>query len=305
MQLDYLLNSSLKHLKIDYEVAIIYHTTGDHHLGYEKLKEKYSKYPQIKFYEREPLKLSLIQNLRYSKKKKEELSKKDNFKSLLEKLLRKTSCDFVMFNTDDGVWLEDVVISETVLNLIRYNGQSFSYRMYVGKNIEGFPEFVKKWGDIYLWDYYAEKEITHWTYPFAVDATIYNTKELLKILRKVYYDSPINLEGNVVNFAINKKLLGIGLGPITSTLKGTVINRVSTTTFNPALKVDPKKLNEKFLEGFSLELVLPEENGIVNVVPVEVNIIRGEVKENLYSIDEFGKSVQGNFGSEGSKTQMQ
>ena len=72
-------------------------------------------------------------------------------------------------------------------NLIKYNPKSVSYRLYVGKNLENFPTYVKRWGDYYLWDYFFDDKVTHWSYPFAVDGTIYNTKGILEILKNLTY----------------------------------------------------------------------------------------------------------------------
>jgi hypothetical protein len=46
MQLDYLLKSTLKNFKLDYKIIVIYHTSGKHSNGYNKLIYDYRNYPE-------------------------------------------------------------------------------------------------------------------------------------------------------------------------------------------------------------------------------------------------------------------
>lgn len=312
MQLDYLLQSIFNKFKItDYKIAIIYHTTDKHKKGYELIKQKYASDKSIEFYERKEgydwgisSAISCRTNLKFFKQYHFKNPKRDNFKGLLEKILFKTSCEFVMFNTDDSVFIDDFSFDKEIINLIRYN-PNISYRTYVGDNIDDFPNYVKKWNNYYLWDYYYEKKITHWSYPFAVDGTIYNTKKILPILKRVAYHNPITLEGNAVEFIRRNKLLGIGISPVKSLLIGTKLNRVSTDSLNPTIHISPDMLNDKFIDGYTLELKFPKEIKNSNIVPIEVSITKNTVKENLYAIDEHGLYIQNNLGAEGAKQQIE
>lgn len=313
MQLDYLLQSIIKNYKFDYKTVIIYHTTGNHRQGYELLKEKYKDH-NITFEERKEQFLdtsyfSALKNksdIKFFAKQVIQNKNSDNFKSLLENLLEKADCEFVMFNTDDGYYLDEVTIADEVFSLIRHNPLSASYRLYVGKNHDGCPDYVKNWGDSdMLWDYYTEKEVHHWSYPFAVDGTVYDTKALLKILKKVVYHNPVTLEAHTVHYVMRKKLLGIGISPQKMKLIGTKLNRVSQDSLNPTIHVKPDMLNEKFVEGYTLELELPENITNGNIVPLNVYCVKDNEKVSIYTLDEFGKEVQGNLGKEGAKKEMQ
>lgn len=307
LQLDYLLQSAIDRFKIDYKIVIIYHTKGNHNKGYEKLKEKYRSYP-VEFLERQPTDFSRKTRIKRKLKNliatEKPIIHKDNFKTLLEETLAKTNCEFVMFNTDDGFWYSDVSIDDGVFNLIRNNPSSVSYRMYVGENLEHFPSYVTRWNTSYLWDYYRETKTTHWSFPFAVDGTIYNTKGILEILKPVDYHNPVLLEDHVVHYVIKNKLLGIGLSPITSKLVCTKLNRVSVDTNNPTIHIHPDYLNEKFLAGYTLELVLDQEIKNSNLVPQKINLCKEGVREVIYELDEAGRLAQNNLGVEGAKQQM-
>lgn len=304
MQLDYFLTSGLERLKFPTETVIIFHTTGNHAKGYKKLIEKYSKYKHIRFVERTPNRLSTYLKIRLSKKQKQQYLKSDNFKPLLEQIMQESAHDFVMFNTDDGLWTDDAYFNDDIKNLIRHNPSSVTYRMYVGRNLNEFPNFVSRWGKYYLWDYYSEAEITHWTYPFAVDGTVYSREYCLEMLKNVWYDNPVSLESSGVVHAMKLKLFGIGLSPEKSVLIGTKLNRVSTTTLNPTIHLSVENLNEKYTKGYLLEMHFPNIDNS-NLVPLEVHLVKENIRETIYILDKFGIKVQENLGAEGSKSQME
>lgn len=312
MQLDYLLKSVLKRFKIDSKIVIIYHTTGEHKKGYDLLKEKYKSNKNIEFSERKSVLFdsSYIRLLKNKKSRDFFIQKNffkkngDNFKSLVQRIIKNSSCEFVMFNTDDGLFFEDVIVPEEVLNIIRKNPEKASYRMYVGDNLEGMPKYVKKNNNFYQWDYYAEKTIHHWTFPFSVDGTIFSSKGLLKHLKNMAFNNPVTLEGNGVNYVISKKLFEIGLSPLKSNLVQTKLNRVSLDTLNPTIHIHPDFLNKKFLEGYTLELELPNFISNANLVPNIITLVKGEEKDVIYTLDNEGKKVQSLLGIEGAKEQL-
>ncbi|RTZ00899.1 hypothetical protein EKM02_07460 [Flavobacterium sp. RSP49] len=310
MQLDYLLTSILKNYKIDYQILVIYHTSGEHDKGYELLIKKYKQYNNFSFVKRKPTLLDI--SCFFSIKNKTDFKfflkhsrifnrKSDNFKSLLEKSIQGSDCEFVMFNTDDGYFFDDLDVEEDVLTLIRNNPRNTSYRCYVGENLENFPSYVKRWGDNYLWDYFKDKNITHWSYNFAVDGTIYDRKTLLKILCKVPYHNPVSLETNVVGYCTKNKLFGIGLGPITSKVVGTLLNQVSKAVDNPTINIDTEILNNWYVKGFRLKLKLPQSIDKVNLVPEEVKIYNDIEEQILYILNDSGREIQRKFGIGGTK----
>ncbi|KIA88530.1 hypothetical protein [Kaistella jeonii] len=313
LQLDYLLKSVITRLKIDYKIVILYHTTGDHKIGYELLKDKYSDFKNISFVERKKVffdwafirTLYSRENIGFFRTRNFFKPKADNFKSLLQNTIARSGCEFVMFNTDDGFFFKDVVIEDEIFEIIRNNSENSSYRLYVGENLEGQPNYVHKKNNYYKWDYYAEKSIHHWTFPFSVDGTIYNSFGLLKHLKRMVYTNPVTLEENGVQYIMRNKLFRIGLSPIESQLVCTKLNRVSVDTFNPTIHIKPKYLNEKFIEGYSLELVIPKYIDNANIVPTKVFIVKGSKKELIYTLDDYGKKVQGLLGIEGAKEQLE
>lgn len=310
MQLDYLLQTTLKRFKnFEFDTVVLFHTTGDHAAGYKKLIEKYKKHPQIKFVERKksPFDPSLLRtltdraNIRFFIDRNLRNKDSDLFKWQLENIIRKSKHELLMFNTDDGIFYQDVILEDEILKIFKDHPKETSYRMYVGENIEDFPSFVKRSDNHFEWDYYASKQVTHWTYPFSVDGTIYNAKNLLQVIKKVSYHNPITLEQHTFRYVMKHKALSKGLGPIHSKLVGTILNRVSVDSFNPTLDINVDFLNRKFLEGYELIIELPEKIDVANLVPKSIAIAKNGSKEMIHEDAEKTQQLQDKYGSEGSE----
>jgi hypothetical protein len=206
----------------------------------------------------------------------------DNFKYLTEHIIEYSDMEFTMFLTDDGYFFDDVIVPDEVFKLIKANPSQTSYRMYVGDNLYNFPNSLKETPLGYNWQYNDLKMESHWAYPFAVDATIYDTKFLLKTIKPVLYHMPTTLEAYVCNKCIRKKIFLSGIGPKQSNYVGLFLNRVSTIAQNYAGSIHPDTLNDFFLKGYTLDfdfkkppikhafipsrLILTSQNGLIETI---------------------------------------
>jgi hypothetical protein len=280
LQLDCLMKTTIERLKFsNYSIKVIFHTTGNHKLGYNKLIEKYKDSGLLEFFEREPAnnfwsdKLPLLiknRNLWRYIKHPFLRNPLDNFKRLLEFQIKESGCEFTMFLTDDGYFFKDVEISEKIYCRIRENPMQVSFRMYVGKNLKDCPPNLENIEGTLKWDYYDSKMYSHWKYPFAVDATIYQSESLLKIIKPVFYHMPTTLESFVVTHCRTKKILSIGYSPLESNYVGIFINRVSTVSNNFAGNVDTEMLNKKFIEGYILDYEFSTPPNVQALIPDKI-----------------------------------
>lgn len=263
LQLDCLLRTIKERFKIrKYHVVIIYHVTGKHRAGYDALKEKYKRSLEISFIERnsksvfslETLPL-LFKNRNLWRYIKYPFLRKphDNFKRLLESQISSSDYEFTMFLTDDGYFFKEVEITDSIFELIRKNPYQISYRLYVGENLQDCPLSLEKIDGTLRWDYADSNMYNHWAYPFSVDATIYHSNTLLKVLKPILYHMPTTLESFVVTHCRLNKLFRSGISPVESSYVGLFINRVSTIGNNFSGNINVDFLNEKFLEGYVLE----------------------------------------------------
>lgn len=263
MQLDRFLDSFIQHMKYpEYKIAIVYHTTGNHEMGYKKIIEKFESNEDIKFYERSPVKnyffkiaplLVYPRNL-YRFIKYDFLRKiVDNFKFLVENTIEKSGCEFLMFSTDDTVYDADVYLDNNIFEMIREKRKHASYRLCLGKNINfGDLKNGHQQEELIHWNYYENKEIKNWDYPFIVDGTIYHCGTILSILKKILYHMPSTLESFVNTYVIKKKLFSSGMCPLISCLTNVWLNRVQTLGNHTSLNIDVDLLNQKYLEGYTI-----------------------------------------------------
>lgn len=263
LQLDCLLRTAVERIKInDYLIKIVYHSTGNHTFGYNKLIEKSKENKQLEFVKREPInkfwsnKFPLLlknRNLWRYIKHSYLRNSLDNFKELLEMIIIKSGCEFTMFLTDDGYFYREARVPAVIYDKIRDNPMHVSYRMYVGRNLKDCPPDLENENGLLKWNYYDPQMYNHWAYPFAVDDTVYHSKALLKIIKPVFYHNPTTLESFVVTHCRTRKWLSIGYSPVESNYVGLFINRVSNIGNNFAGNIDTEMLNEKFLNGYILD----------------------------------------------------
>jgi hypothetical protein len=290
LQLDCLLRSIKNRFKYDnFEIKIIYHTSGRHLEGYDKLINKYKDEYRINFVEREEDYNFFRDKLPYLFKnrnlwryfKHNFLRKKlDNFKKLLESILYSTNSEFTMFITDDGYFYKDVNIPHKVLQLIRDNPNQTSYRMYVGENLHDFPNGLKKIKGMYKWNYYDKEMYRHWAYPFSVDVTIYHTNTLLEIIKPILYHMPTTFEAFVCTHCKKKKLFSIGYSPVKSNYLGLFINRVSTIGDNFSGNIDNDKLNDLFKEDYELFYEFEKPPFEQALIPDKIKLINNNCKKD-------------------------
>lgn len=264
MQLDCFLNSFIMHFKsVDYEIAVIYHTTGNHKKGYKKLKEKYLENSKIQFYERSGIKfyfykiLPLLfrpKNLYRFVKYDYLRSNVDNFKFLMERIIDKSQSEFLMFSTDDTYYDNDIIIDKEIFEKIRKKPYEISYRLFLGENIKCANNLEKQVeNDRIYWNYYENIERDEWGYPFTVDGTIYHKNEILQIIKKIIYHMPSTLESYTNTYVCRRNLFDKGICPKTSCLTNIFLNRVEILGYHQSLNIDVDMLNKKFMEGYSIE----------------------------------------------------
>lgn len=276
LQLECLLNTILvRFIYPEFKIAVVYHHTETHKASYAKLIGNFQDNRLIKFYlinentifikDTLPLLFS-IRNLARFIKHPYLRKKRDNFKELTEKIISKSQCEFTFFLTDDGYFYKDVIVPDTVFDLIRINPMQNSYRMYVGDNLFNFPEKLTINDGVYNWNYNDPELHSHWAYPFSVDATIYDSKSVLKVIKPVLYHMPTTLEGYIMYKCKKKGIFLNGYSSKESNYVGTFINRVASIGNNKSGNIDADLLKDYFMEGYSLNYkfkVPPHEHAFI------------------------------------------
>ena len=190
---------------------------------------------------------------------------------------------YVMFSTDDTVYDKKVELPDDVLLKIDSNPTAYSYRLCLGKNInyEKVPN-IKFENGLLHWNYYDSLNIEGWRYPFIVDATIYNKKVILKLLKGLIYHMPATLESYVNTKVVKKKMFSKGMAPEYSYLTNIWLNRVQVLGFHNSINIDVDFLNQKYLSGYKIKYIYDRPVNKWGIEPKKVILVRGKEKEVIY-----------------------
>ena len=265
MQLDTLLYSLYEHWKYPRIVVdVVYNFSNEEFdTAYDLLKKKYSD-KKIGFHrenrlnpDRTKLKdLFHLYNLVRLYKDKKLRHPKTDFRSIVIKLIEQSKSTDVMFLTDDSMFISDIKIDDTILDWINEKPQDRQFSLRLGKGHGALPARVSEKGNLCEWNMYENEG--DWGYPFSVDAHIYNSRYLLKLLKTYLFYNPSYLEGNICGVVRRKKNFSEGRCFTDIKMLTFPINIVQSSVDNDSLNVSVEILNQRFLKGESLEYVLNE-----------------------------------------------
>lgn len=287
LQLDTLITSMIENWQNpQYCIDVIYNTSDqEFQKGYDILIDKYSKYKNIKFNKesgiRDIIGIKELLNIRnfiaYNKNKKK-FTPKSNFRSLCIDLLKKDKNEFIMFLTDDAMFIDKVKIENEVFNWIKEapSKRQFSLRMGMGMN--GPVNQIEKKGTYLTWDFHKNSRGTNWGYPFSVDAHIYHKKPTVKLFEKYIFCNPNTLEGFINAQVYRKMLFEEGMSYMKCKLLSYPINMVQTVEKNETLGVDCKMLNNLLLDGYTMKYPVPENYDCFQQYPDNILLFKDGIE---------------------------
>jgi hypothetical protein len=205
-----------------------------------------------------------------------------NFKELLEGILQSSNDECAAFLTDDSMFYRVVNIDVEILHVLQENPRQNSFSFRHGLNIEGGGPQGRKHGEFWEWSFYSEGNSDFWSYPFSIDGHVYSREFLLQFMRKVLYVNPNSLEGFLSTDARSNGLFSTGFCFDKSVLLSFPINMVQTIIPNDSLGIDVALLNERFLDGYSLEYRYSDNPAKFQQVPIELNLVRKNERLRIY-----------------------
>lgn len=249
-----------------YKIDVIYNTSDkDFQKGYDILVEKYKANPHVVFNKETGItdKYSLkemlnVRNFITYNKNKKKFTPKTNFRSLCNELLKRDKNEFVMFLTDDAMFIKNVNIETSILDWIKEapSKRQFSLRMGDGMNNQG--DEVRKVNNYLSWEFHKNPRNTNWGYPFSVDAHIYHKKPVSKLFSKYIFCNPNTLEGFINAQVYRKLFFEEGKANTFCSLLSYPINMVQTVEENETLGIDCKMLNDMLLDGYTMKYPVPD-----------------------------------------------
>lgn len=268
LQLDTLLCTMLEHWKQpSFELDVVYNTSSlDFQNGYDMLIEKMSNNPFIHFHkEEQPAdKVGIrdilnIHNIKRFYERKCLRHPRTNFRSLTINLMEQSSAKHIMFMTDDAMFIDDVNLNEDILTWILSEPEQNQYALRVGFGMDDKNAHYNECADYLAWEFDKQDSSTNWGYCFSVDAHIYAKSTILELFKRNLFVNPNTLEGPIYGDAFRHGLLNQGRGPKYTKILSFPINMVQTVDKNETLGVSTEKMNQYYLDGYTMRYPLPEK----------------------------------------------
>lgn len=246
------------------EIDVIYNTSNSYfQKGYDLLIQKLSLDRNIDFYKEDNSvdKISLMELLNWRNflfYYCHGMRYKTNFRALCNSLLKKNNSKYVMFLTDDAMFVNSVDLSEDVFEWLdeKPYDRQISLRMGIGMN--GQNQTVRQINNHIYWNFYNNRGNSNWGYPFSVDGHIYSKGAIIELFAHYIYCNPNTLEGNICTLVRDKKWFAEGMGNRNTSLLSYPINIVQNVVNNQSLGVDCGLLNKWFLDGYTMQYPVPE-----------------------------------------------
>jgi hypothetical protein len=176
--------------------------------------------------------------------------KRSDFKQVVMQILSHCDEKFVMFLTDDSLFYRELHIPPQLLKKLLTQAVTCSFSLRHGIHLES--EDCVQLNEAIEWNVYRNDFSTDWGYPFSVDGHIYNKKTIQKIARRIVFNNPNTLEGNIACYVRERKLFSQVFAMKSSCLVGFELNRVQTVVDNHHKGISQEKLNKYFLDGYRL-----------------------------------------------------
>lgn len=200
--------------------------------------------------------------------------KKTDFRDLTLEVLRTTKHACTMFLTDDSIFIRPFKLKNNVEKWILENPSQnqFSYRHGC--------EFAhcSKLNDVKddtRWNFLDYDTSNHWGYNFSLDAHVYSSAYMYKLLSSVTFSNPNTLESSGILHVRKKRVLSVGMCDERMSILSFPINIVQTTFTNDALKAMPEKLNEFYCNGYRIEYPYDDDFNTFQQYPEFVLIKNG------------------------------
>lgn len=277
IQLDTLLSSFTEFWKNPaYQIDVIYNTSDDFfQKGYELLMDKFKSNPAIYFhkegkgcrpYTAKEL-LGSAGNIKHYFKYPSVRNPRSNFRPLMIQVMEESSSREIMFMTDDAMYIRPVDILPEVFDWINENPKHRQFSLRLGIGMNGHPNTIKEQEKYLEWHLEDVQHMTNWGYYFSVDAHIYNKQLILDFYKKYIFVNPNTLEGYIEAKLMRRGYVNEERSFKEAKLLSFPINMVQTFSENDSLGVSTEKLNQYYLDGYTLKYPVPEKVDIFQVYP--------------------------------------
>lgn len=291
IQLDTLLSSFTEYWKNpSYQVDVIYNTSDDFfQKGYNLLMDKFKGNTDVRFHKEDrgcrPYAakelLGSAGNLKHYFKYANIRCPRSNFRPLMIRLMEESVAREIMFMTDDAMYIRPVDIPNDVFDWIDRNPRHRQFSLRLGIGMDGHPRAVRELDEYLEWSLKEVPHMNNWGYYFSVDAHIYSKQLILGFYKRYIFVNPNTLEGYIEAKLKRQGCVDEGRCFKEAKLLSFPINMVQTFSDNESLGVSTEKLNQYYLEGYTLRYPIPEKIDIFQVYPNHLILEREGVQETI------------------------
>jgi len=290
LQLDTLLDSLVQNWKSpEYFISVIYNTSDDdYERGYQIVQEKFSPFP-VAFCKESSVAdkpqidtFFTLDNVKRYLKYPCLRHPKSNFRSLLLRVIKDNPSKFLMFMTDDAMFIKEVCISQHIFSWLGDKSESRQFSLRIGERLNNQPRgIIQKEKEYLKWNMYDAPMMTNWGYNFSVDAHIYNKEVITRILDQLWFINPNTLEDPVCRAIRKRKMMGEAMAYDEPRVLSFPINMVQSVVQNESLGVDCKMLNQLYLTGYTLKYPVPEKISHFQNYPDYLRLFKENKETNL------------------------
>lgn len=200
--------------------------------------------------------------------------KKTDFRDLTLEVLRKTKHACTMFLTDDSIFIRPFTLTEKVEKWIMDNPMQHQFSYRHGREFAHCSKLPHVQENT-VWNFLDYDTSNHWGYNYSLDAHVYSSAFMHKLLSSVTFSNPNTLESSGVLHVRKKQVLSTGMCDERMSILSFPINIVQTTFTNDALKAMPEKLNEFYCNGYRIEYPYEDDYNTFQQYPEYVWIQKG------------------------------
>lgn len=181
-----------------------------------------------------------------------------NFRTLIISLMEQSTDPLIMFLTDDSMFVNDVNLNEKQLQWIKSNPKQNQFVLRLGKGIDDEGAHYMECCDHLEWNFADNDLHSNYGWRFSVDAHIYAKSAALKLFRRYLFENPNTLEPAINNRCIRQKLFSHAQSLKKPALLSFPIDRVQTIQNSKTLGVSVEKLNDYYLNGYTMRYPYPK-----------------------------------------------
>lgn len=286
MQLDALLDSINKYIDkaLREDICVIYNTSSpDYEKGYEILKERYDcKFFKERQVGRKPYPFGCYLNLfnwRKLIRNPKARRQRTNFRELTLQCLSSSDAELTLFLTDDSVFVQPVRLREEWMAFVYDDPGNSQLSLRLGTHYDVQPLKSREDDGLLCWRYSDNPINTDWGYRFSVDAHIYQTRELERVLSKCIFTNPSFLEGFVQDYARRNNLWNKGCSLTAPCILSYPLNMVQDVANNESQNVSPQMMNDLFLKGFKIVYPIPNQITAFQQYPEYIEFVNPETNQ--------------------------